>query len=132
MSNGPGLSSVNHIVVLMLENRSFDHMLGYLYSAQGNVSPSGQPFEGLTGAEQNPDGKGGTVSVYPITPSTPKAYFIPGADPGEGYKATNSQLYGSTAAPATGTPAPMTGFVTDYAYTLGWQATDPGWAGLRG
>jgi phospholipase C len=29
-----GLSSVEHIVVLMLENRSFDHMLGFLYSDQ--------------------------------------------------------------------------------------------------
>ena len=57
---------------------------------------------------------------------------MPGADPGEGYKATNSQLYGSTTAPATGTPAPMTGFVTDYAYTLGWQTKDPGWSVLPG
>ena len=116
----------------MLENRSFDHMLGYLYAAEGNVSPSGQPFEGLTGSESNPDGSGGTVAVYQITPSTPNAYFMPGADPGEGYKATNSQLYGSTAAPAAGTPAPMTGFVTDYAYTLGWQSKDPGWSVLPG
>jgi phospholipase C len=130
-SNG-NLAAINHVVVLMLENRSFDHMLGYLYTAQGNVSPSGQPFEGLTGAEQNPDGNGGTVNVYQITPSTPNAYFMPGADPGEGYKATNSQLYGSTAAPATGTPAPMTGFVTDYAYTLGWQSKDPSWSVLPG
>src|ERR1700722_16688886 len=131
--NGNGnLAAINHVVVLMLENRSFDHMLGYLYTAEGNVSPSGQPFEGLTGAEQNPDGHGGTVSVYPITPSTPNAYFMPGADPGEGYKATNSQLYGSTTAPSTGTPAPMTGFVTDYAYTLGWQSKDPGWSVLPG
>jgi phospholipase C len=28
---------IDHIVVLMLENRSFDHMLGYLYHGQGNV-----------------------------------------------------------------------------------------------
>ena len=28
------LGSVNHIVMLMLENRSFDHMLGYLYPEQ--------------------------------------------------------------------------------------------------
>src|ERR1700733_13612661 len=130
-SNG-NLAAINHVVVLMLENRSFDHMLGYLYTAQGNVSPSGQPFEGLTGAEQNPDGNGGTVNVYQITPSTPNAYFLPGAAPGEGYKATNSQLYGSTTAPSTGTPAPMTGFVTDYAYTLGWQSKDPGWSVLPG
>src|SRR6202167_5759953 len=130
-SNGT-LAAIDHVVVLMLETRSFDHMLGYLYSAQGNVSPSGQPFEGLAGTEQNPDGKGGTVGVYQITPSTPSAYFMPGADPGEGYKATNSQLYGSITAPAAGTPAPMTGFVTDYAYTLGWQSKDPSWSVLPG
>ena len=133
--NGIGngsLAAISHVVVLMLENRSFDHMLGYLYSARGNVSPSGQPFEGLSGTESCPDGKGGTVDVYQITPSTPNAYFMPGGDPGEGYKATNSQLYGSTTAPATGTPAPMTGFVTDYAYTLGWQSKDPGWSVLPG
>src|ERR1700722_13986603 len=132
VSGTGNLNAINHVVVLMLEDRSFDHILVYLYTAQGNVSPSGQPFEGLTGAEQNPDGSGGTVSVYQITPSTPNAYFMPGADPGEGYKATNSQLYGSTAAPATGTPAPMTGFVTDYSYTLGWQSKDPGWSVLPG
>jgi phospholipase C len=57
------LAAVNHVVVLMLENRSFDHMLGYLYASQGNVSPSGQPFEGLTGTESCPDGKGGAVNV---------------------------------------------------------------------
>jgi phospholipase C len=127
------LAAINHVVVLMLENRSFDHMLGYLYAAQNNVSPlTNQPFEGLTGAEQNPDGNGGTVDVYPITSSTPNAYFMPGADPGEGYKATNDQLWGSTTAPAAGTPAAMTGFVTDFAYTLGWQATDPSWSVLPG
>jgi len=28
MTDGSGLASVNHVVMLMLENRSFDHMLG--------------------------------------------------------------------------------------------------------
>jgi phospholipase C len=121
---GTGLSAIEHIVVLMLENRSFDHMLGYLYSGSGNVSPSGQPFEGLTGTESNPDGSGNQVAVYPITPSTPNAYFMPGADPGEGYAATNSQLWGSVTAPASGTPATMLGFVTDFAYTIGWEAKE--------
>ena len=32
MSNtNDGLSRINHIVVLMLENRSFDNVLGWLY-----------------------------------------------------------------------------------------------------
>ena len=94
MADGTNLAAVNHVVVLMLENRSFDHMLGYLYAGSGNVSPSGQPFEGLTGNESCPDSNGKQVGVYQITPSTPNAYFMPGADPGEGYKATNNQLWG--------------------------------------
>jgi len=116
------LTSVNHIVVLMLENRSFDHMLGYLYP--GNVTPAGQPFDGLTGSESNPDGSGNDVTVSQIQPSASNAYFMPGADPGEGYLATNQQLYGTDATPASGAAAPMTGFVTDYAYTLGWETTE--------
>ena len=118
------LATVSHVVVLMLENRSFDHMLGYLYAGTGNVSPSGQPFEGLTGTESCPDGNGNQVSVYQITPSTPNAYFMPGADPGEGYQATNSQLWGSIAAPASGAVPTMSGFVTDFSYTIGWETTD--------
>src|SRR5271168_1817990 len=92
------LSSVNHVVVLMLENRSFDHMLGFLYAASGNVSPAGQPFEGLKGNESNP-GAGAAVQVYKIKPTDANAYFMPGADPGEGYTATNSQLFGNATAP---------------------------------
>jgi len=117
------LASVNHFVVLMLENRSFDHMLGYLYP--GNATPGGQPFEGLTGTESNPASDGSQVTVFPIEPSTPNAYFMPGADPGEGYMATNDQAYGSDNGPsASGQAAPMTGFVKDYAYTLGWETNE--------
>jgi phospholipase C len=35
-----GLSFVDHSAVFKLENRSFDHMQGFLYSGNGNVSPS--------------------------------------------------------------------------------------------
>jgi phospholipase C len=117
------LASVNSVVVLMLENRSFDHMLGYLYP--GNVSPSGQPFDGLAGTESNPGSNGQPVTVFPIEPTTPNAYYMPGADPGEGYMATNDQLYRSIDAPASGLTAPGQGFVKDYAYTLAWQSKEP-------
>ena len=123
MSNGSGLASVNHVVVLMLENRSFDHMLGFLYTAQGNVSPGGQPFAGLAGTESNPDSTGAAVTVFRIEPTTPNAYFMPGADPGEGYMATNDQLFGSESAPASPSQVPACqGFVKDFAYTLGWES----------
>jgi len=53
MSNGAdNFSKFDHLVVVMLENHSFDSMLGWLYSP-GNPppydhSPAGQPtFDGL-------------------------------------------------------------------------------------
>lgn len=126
MASSDRLAVVDHIVVLMLENRSFDHMLGFLYTAEGNRSPAGQAFDGLTGHESNLDAGGNPIGVFPIGASTPQAYLMPGADPGEGYLATNSQLFGTTTAPVP--PAPTnSGFVTDFAYTLGLESSNPRW-----
>jgi len=96
----PGLENIQHIVVLMLENRSFDHMLGFLYDA-ANPPPRGQAFDGLTGNETNPDQKGQLVKVFKITTGLPDAYYMPGSDPGEGYYATNIQ-HGRSVKRATG------------------------------
>lgn len=105
-----GLENIEHIVVLMLENRSFDHMLGFLY-------PHSEQFEGLTGAESCPGTDGKPVEVFRLTPQTKDVYFYPGADPGEGFPATNRQCYGGTT-PTSGDTAPMDGFVTDYAAAI--------------
>ncbi len=49
---------LEHIVVVMMENRSFDQMLGYL-------TRDGLPdVEGLTGAESNPATDGSEVGVF--------------------------------------------------------------------
>jgi len=125
------LAAIQHVVVLMLENRSFDHMLGFLYTDAGNKSPTGQPFEGLTGTETNPDANGNPVSVFKIRASDQNAYFYPGADPGEGYMATNDQLFGNTTAPSPPV-ATNQGFIKDFAYTLGWQSKEKGWSILPG
>ena len=123
-----GLDNIETIVLLMLENRSFDHMLGFLYDA-ANPPPRGQPFDGLTGAETNPDENGNPVQVFKITPQTPNAYYMPGADPGEGYYATNIQLFGSQNAPsAPPTPAASNqGFVVNFAQTLAKHANNRSW-----
>jgi len=105
-------------------------MLGLLYSANGNVSPAGQPFEGLTGKESNPGTDGSPVTVYSVKPTDNYAYYTPGADPGEGYSATNSQLFGTTTAPNPPV-ATNNGFVTDFSYTLGWEAKE-NWSILAG
>ena len=47
----PPAGTIQHLVVLMMENRSFDHMFGFLKSEQ-------YPIEGLTGTESNPDVNG--------------------------------------------------------------------------
>ena len=117
---GNQLSAIQHVVHLMLENRSFDHMLGFLYADSGNVSPAGAAFEGLTGTESNPDTSGNPVTVYKINPTDPGAYFMPGADPGEGYANTNSQLFGSGTAPVPPV-ATNQGFVTNFDATIAWD-----------
>ena len=109
------LSSIQHIVQLMLENRSFDHMLGLLYP--NKTGPNGQPFEGLLGTETNNDASGNSVRVFPINAATAGAYFMPGADPGEGYANTNSQLFGTGKEP-TPPVATNSGFVTNFAAAI--------------
>jgi phospholipase C len=125
------LSKIDHFVVLMLENRSFDHMLGFLYTEQGNVSPRGHPYEGLSGNESNPDANGKPVSVFKIDPVSPYAYFMPGADPGEGYFNTNEQLFSNHIAPEPIVPATNRGFVENFAYTLKWEKKEK-WTILPG
>ncbi len=95
----------------MLENRSFDHMLGFLYP--NRTGPNGQPFEGLLGTETNNDGSGKPVTVFQIDMSDPHAYYMPGADPGEGYANTNAHLFGAGKPPS---PAVATncGFITNF------------------
>ena len=112
------LQSVQHIVQLMLENRSFDHMLGFLYADR--TGPNGQQFEGLTGTESNSDAAGTAFPVFQIDATGSNAYFMPGADPGEGYANTNAQLFGAGKPP---TPAVATnnGFVTNFAAAISYD-----------
>lgn len=131
MSATSHLSKIEHFVVLMLENRSFDHMLGFLYTDKGNVSPLGHPYEGLTGKESDRDSNGHPVSVYKIDRETPYAYFTPGADPGEGYFNTNEQLFSNHLAPKPVVPATNRGFVENFAYTLKWEKQEK-WSILPG
>jgi hypothetical protein len=38
-ASATGLAAIDHVVVLMRENRWFDHLLGFRYAGGGNVSP---------------------------------------------------------------------------------------------
>jgi phospholipase C len=57
-AGGP-LAAFDHLVVVMMENRSFDHLLGALRSDGGY--PSASLVDGLRGGESNPDPDGNAV-----------------------------------------------------------------------
>ncbi|MBN3762262.1 alkaline phosphatase family protein [Burkholderia sp. Ac-20365] len=105
------LKKIEHIVVLMLENRSFDQMLGFLYSADRPAAV--EHFDGLTGNESNPDDHGREIAVYKIKAGDTHTYLMPGADPGEGFLNTTYQLY-STDEPSPGEVPTNKGFVLNF------------------
>ncbi len=105
-----GLDLIDHVVFVMLENRSFDHVLGYLYPKSAN-------FDGLDSTESNLDANGNEAKAFEITADIQNAYYYPLANPAEGFQATNEQLFGSATAPASGV-ASNVGFVTSFATEL--------------
>ena len=101
----PPAGTIQHLVVLMLENRSFDHMLGFMKSAA-------YPIDGLSGNESNLDPNG-----TPVTVSRDANYSGDlTVDPGHLFPDVNMQIFGNSA--GTGDPV-MTGFVMDYAQMSG-------------
>jgi phospholipase C len=91
--------AIQHVFVLMLENRSFDHMLGFLNNDISNYSNS---YKNIS---------------YPAT--HPADYIMP-YDPGHEFPDVLEQLCGATAKYPSGGPYPAinnSGFVSDYATT---------------
>lgn len=106
----PGLTDkIDHIVVLMLENRSFDCLLGCLHQA-------GPDFNGLTGTEFNPyTAPDGSTQRIPSTSDwtlDSGLMTVPDPDPGELFDDINTQLFGLKGAAVS--PPPMIGFVDNY------------------
>jgi phospholipase C len=97
-----GLDNLKHIVVLMMENRSFDHMLGALMKQNRKIN-------GLQGNESNPDTTGATVNVQP------KAEFQSqlDPDPDHHFPGVDLQVFGGQPQ-GPNRVANMQGFVKDY------------------
>jgi phospholipase C len=104
------IDSIEHVIVLMLENRSFDCMLGKL-------QPAGPWFAGLTDKETNPYQRSDGIVALPVRPSSAWdeiAATTPDPDPGEAFVDMNEQLFGPGQS-RNGLRPPMTGFVANYA-----------------
>ena len=101
------LEKIDHIVVLMLENRSFDHMLGYLSLEGGRCD-----VDGLRGGLAN-EHQGGSYPVHHLGTTAIAE------DPDHLASSVDLQLGGGK----------MDGFAASYAATLlshGVEDADPG------
>jgi phospholipase C len=97
-----GLDRLKHIVVLMMENRSFDHMLGGLKKQNLKIN-------GLTGNESNPDATGAIVKVQPLA----KYQGQLDHDPDHHFPGVDMQIFGSNTDPDR--QPNMQGFIKSYA-----------------
>ncbi len=95
-----GLDKLKHIVVLMLENRSFDHMLGSLALVDKRI-------DGVTGQFNNPDTTGALVTPQPLAEF--QGQLNP--DPDHHFPAVDLQIFGGDTG---GRAANMQGFVKSY------------------
>ena len=144
------LKRIDHVVVLMLENRSFDNLLGWLYDDA--PPPRGQHFDGLRSdmwcglsnvdadgipfTEKVPVRKNGAPMKQGLRGKpqpTETDFRLPNPDPGEGFVDTNLQLFGHPQVAELYPPEPTCqGFVDNYAqamlygtYSFGDAPTDP-------
>src|SRR5580658_9392660 len=112
---------LKHIFVLMLENRSFDHLLGFS-GITGADAVTGEPtaINGLTGQEANTH----NGQSHPVSKSVPTSMAF---DPGHEFEHVLQQLTGTAPPlPAGGVYPPVTlsGFADPFVKSSG--ATDPG------
>jgi phospholipase C len=119
---------LDHLVVVMFENRSFDNLLGYLYTNAENLTFEGVGRRPLSNPAPG-EALGGNLAPLAVHPATSMA--VPYPDPGEEYPHVNTQIFGRVDpesnrfapieamqepfnAPAPGTAPTMDGFVRDY------------------
>lgn len=122
------MENIEHVVVAMFENRSFDNLLGWLYDNQANppkfnIPPQTPPtFDGLTTNTYSnlidPSSSTKVFASRPATswPSCPNSNQVPTPDPNEEFDNITTQVFG-TPTPAADAKAGMTGFLKDYATT---------------
>ena len=125
-------NALDHVVVLLFENRSLDNMLGHLYGPEDGKTFDGVIGKGLTNPIPEWAEHGAERKVVPYKATTDMD--APNPDSGEEWYHTNTQLFnvinkhnrfkigeGVTDpwnAPPKGATPTMDGFVTDYISTF--------------
>jgi phospholipase C len=112
-------ASVENIIVVLFENRSYDNIFGWLYNKNNPLPydkppPGQQDLDGLTGKESNFDSKGNEFHVRDATTTT-----TPEEDPCERFFCMAQQIIGTETLPSLhpyidNPPLTMTGFVRNY------------------
>ena len=101
MAIAPGLQNLKHIVVLMMENRSFDHMLGSLTAVDPRI-------DGVTDKLSNPDTTGASIKAQPLAEF--QGQLDP--DPDHHFPAVDIQIFGGDT--SAGRKPNMQGFIKSY------------------
>jgi phospholipase C len=89
---GPGAAAIKHVIVLVLENRSFDHLLGYLQH------PRPADFDGVLGPDGITPKEGlgnyllATDPTSPWCPPKPEAGYTVPEDPDHSHYAVMGQI----------------------------------------
>ncbi len=112
------MQRINHFVVLMLENRSFDHLFGFF------ATPAGQKIENILSADSTP--------VNLLDPAKPKSPSNPSFEvsqpapfavddkegPSHSFNSVNVQLTNNSRGPSDAVPILNNGFARNYADNL--------------
>ncbi|MDB5090958.1 MAG: Phospholipase [Mucilaginibacter sp.] len=118
----PFLPGITNVVMLMMENRSLDNLLGQIYASSNpaNVYPAGSApeYDGLPLTFSNTDGD----TTLVVSPVPAGEWEVPNPDPGEPWYDVNQQVFNIPpttgnpySIPPAGTTPNMGGFLANYA-----------------
>lgn len=126
------MDKIEHVVFLMMENRSFDSLLGWLYDEKRApakhipaLKPGERAYEGLSGIRlqgyENID-ETGSIKAMPTTGG--KGLGVPNIAPGEKFHEVNTQLF-EKEHPGPQDKPTMKGYLRDFVKVLNGQGLAP-------
>ncbi|OHU84245.1 MULTISPECIES: alkaline phosphatase family protein [Pseudoalteromonas] len=123
--------NIEHIVLLMLENRSLDNLLGWLYENDvpnlniPSLKPDERAYDGLQGLDLNAlTNHAEHLSQPPVRGVS--GLTIPSVSPGESFEQVNMQLFNTDTQASVDTHPTMNGYLADYVRVLRKDAHERG------